>query len=225
MTQATWHDSLLTAHKTLLRPAAYQRKAGRAMNSRIPYFTLTLSLFVSACSPNLPETPPLEGARLGGAFTLTDETGKRVSDTEFTGRYRLVYFGYTSCPDVCPVDVQRLMQGLKTFEAKDEARATKVQPLFISVDPKRDTPAVLKVFTDAFHPRLIGLTGSESEMEAVEKRYGVYSEKDKVKADGTYTVGHSSTSILFGPKGEPIKMLSPDKGPETVAQELDRWVK
>ncbi len=195
------------------------------MNSRIHHFTLALSLLVCACNANQPDTPPLEGAKLGGAFTLTDENGKRVSDTEFAGRYRLVYFGYTFCPDVCPVDVQRLMQGLKTFEAKDGARAAKIQPLFVSVDPKRDTPAVLKVFTDAFHPRLIGLTGSESEMEAVEKRYGVYSEKDKTKADGSYTVSHSSTSILFGPRGEPIAMLSPDKGPETVAQELARWVK
>jgi protein SCO1 len=195
------------------------------MNSPLSSLAVALTLLVCACSPAAPDRPPLDGARLGGAFTLTDENGKRVTDTAFAGRYRLVYFGYTFCPDVCPVDVQRLMQGLKAFETKDAARAAKIQPLFISVDPGRDTAAVLAIFTNAFHPRLLGLTGSDAEIEAVKTRYGVYSEKDKAKADGTYTVSHSSTSILFGPKGEPITMLSPDKGPETVAQELDRWVK
>jgi protein SCO1 len=195
------------------------------MNGFVKHLGVTLGLLLTSCSPQASAPPPLEGARLGGPFTLTDETGARVTDSAFAGQYRLIYFGYTFCPDVCPVDVGRLMEGLKRFEAKDPARAAKIQPLFVSIDPARDTAAALKTFTDAFHPRLIGLTGTEAEIEGVKKAYGVFAEKDVPAAKTGYTVSHSSTSLLFGPKGEPITPLSPDKGPDAVAAELDQWVK
>ena len=110
--------------------------------------------------------PPLKGATMGGPFTLTDQNGRRVSDRDFAGKYRLVYFGYTFCPDVCPVDLQVIGAGLRRFEASDPARAARVQPIFITVDPARDTPAVLRQYVAAFHPRLIGLTGSAEEIAA-----------------------------------------------------------
>jgi protein SCO1 len=195
------------------------------MNGLVKHLGAALGLLLAGCSPQASAPPPLEGARLGGPFTLTSESGARVADTAFAGQYRLIYFGYTFCPDVCPVDVGRLMEGLKRFEAKDPARAAKIQPLFISIDPARDNAAALKIFTDAFHPRLIGLTGSEAEIEGVKKAYGVFAEKDQAGTKTSYTVSHSSTSLLFGPKGEPITPLSPDKGPDAVAAELDQWVK
>src|SRR6185369_14158786 len=104
------------------------------------------------------EEAPLKGARIGGPFALVDQNGRTVRDSDFAGRYRLVYFGYSYCPDVCPTDLQSIGQAMRQFEKSDPGRAAEVQPIFITVDPERDTPPVLKAYVAAFHPRLIGLT-------------------------------------------------------------------
>lgn len=197
----------------------------RLLAALAPLFPLLLALFVAGCSPAPVEQPPLAGAAMGGAFTLTDQDAKRVSDTDFDGRYRLVYFGYTFCPDVCPVDLQVIAQGLRKFEKSDPALAAKVQPIFISVDPERDTPAVLKEYVAAFHPRLIGLTGTPAEIAEVAKHYGVYYMKEQQPGASGYLVNHSRTTTLFGPKGEPIALVPQDEGADAVATELERWVK
>lgn len=194
------------------------------MNRIIYSFFAGVALIVASCSPAKKATPPLAGARMGGPFTLTNQDGQRISDRDFAGRYRLVYFGYTFCPDVCPVDVQRLMKGFAAFEKQSPGKAAKVQPIFISVDPKRDTPTALKQFVSAFHPRLIGLTGSEAEIDDAAKAYGVYFERGTPNADGAYLVNHSNNAILYGPKGEPIAIIAHDGGAEGIADELGRWV-
>src|SRR4051794_35614243 len=94
---------------------------------------LLLGLLLSACGQSAPaEDPPLKGARMGGAFSLTDQNGRRVTDQSWPGKYKLVYFGYTFCPDVCPVDMRVLGAGLRRFEENDQAHGTLVQPLFIT---------------------------------------------------------------------------------------------
>ena len=128
---------------------------------------LLLSLLLGGCRNDSGE-PPLAGASLGGPFTLTDQNGRRVSDRDFAGRYRIVYFGFASCPDVCPTDLQTVGAALRAFERSDAERAQRVQPIFITVDPARDTPAVLRDYVANFHPRLIGLTGTESEVAQVD---------------------------------------------------------
>ena len=185
------------------------------------------ALALSACSQSTQPAgpPPLEGADIGGDFTLTGEDGKPVSWGDFDGQYRTIYFGYTFCPDVCPVDVQRAMAGLKRFEASDPERAAKVQPLFVSVDPARDTPEVLTEFTDAFHPRLIGMTGSKEQLDKLTKDYAAYYSIGEPNEAGGYLVDHTSITYLFGPEGEPIAILPTDEGPQAVAAELDRWVR
>ncbi|KPM15973.1 SCO family protein [Citromicrobium bathyomarinum] len=185
------------------------------------------ALALSACSQSTQPAgpPPLEGADIGGDFTLTGEDGKPVSWGDFDGQYRTIYFGYTFCPDVCPVDVQRAMAGLKRFEASDPERAAKVQPLFVSVDPARDTPEVLTEFTDAFHPRLIGMTGSKEQLDKLTKDYAAYYSIGEPNEAGGYLVDHTSITYLFGPDGKPIAILPTDAGPEAVAQELDKWVR
>ena len=193
------------------------------MNRPLHFLVAFLLSACSAAPDNSP--PPLQGARLGGAFTLTSEDGKPVKESDFVGQYRLVYFGYTFCPDVCPVDMARLMQGLTALEKTNKAAADKIQPLFITVDPKRDTPDAVKQFTAAFHPRLLGLTGTEAETEAVAARYGVYFERDKPGAQGGYLVNHSNNAILYGPKGEPLAIIPHDGTPSETAIELARWVK
>lgn len=169
--------------------------------------------------------PPLAGAAIGGPFSLTDQNGRRVTDRDFTGKYRLVYFGFTYCPDVCPVDLQVAGQGLRLLEKSDPQVAAKVQPIFISVDPERDRSAVLKPFVEAFHPRLIGLTGTEAEIKDVAKRYGVYFSKQEPSASGDYLVDHSRSLLLFGPDGAPIAIVPHEKGPQGVADELRLWVR
>jgi protein SCO1/2 len=185
------------------------------------------ALALSACSQSSQPAspPPLEGADIGGDFTLTGEDGKPVSWGDFGGQYRTIYFGYTFCPDVCPVDVQRAMAGLKQFEKSDPERAAKVQPLFVSVDPARDTPEVLTEFTGAFHPRLIGMTGSKEELDQMSKDYAAYYSIGEPNEAGGYLVDHTSITYLFGPEGEPIAILPTDAGPEAVAQELEKWVR
>lgn len=182
-----------------------------------------LLLPLAGCSEDV--QPPLAGAAIGGPFSLTDQNGRRVSDRDFTGKYRLVYFGFTYCPDVCPVDLQVAGQGLRLLEKSDPEVAAKVQPIFISVDPERDRPAVIKPFVEAFHPRLIGLTGTEAEIKDVAKRYGVYFSRQEPGASGDYLVDHSRSLLLFGPDGAPIAIVPHEKGPRGVADELRLWVR
>lgn len=175
----------------------------------IPRLSIMLGLMAVtlACSPPR-ETPPLEGAAIGGPFTLTGEDGRPVSSAAFDGKYRLIYFGYTFCPDVCPNDVQKLMQGLQLFGRQDSGRAASVVPIFITLDPARDTPEVLREWTDAFDPRLVGLTGSDVDIEKVAKQFAVFFKRDAPDANGAYLVDHARMAVLFGPKGEPITLLS-----------------
>lgn len=190
------------------------------MNRLISLLALGL---LAACQPAA--KAPLDGAKIGGPFALTSEDGKPVTDAAFKGRYRIVYFGYTYCPDVCPTDVATLMQALQAFDKIDASRARAVVPLFITVDPVRDTPQVLRAFTDQFDPRLIGLTGSTQAVAAAAKAYGVAHSLQKPGADGAYLVDHSNVAYLMDPDGRPIVLLPSDEGAKAVTAELDKWVK
>ena len=197
---------------------------------------LLMTATLAACNPssNTPAAaPPLAGAKIGGPFTLTDQDGKTVRDTDFAGKYRLVYFGYSYCPDICPVDLQKLMRGLAAFEKSDPARGAKVVPMFITVDPERDTPAALKPFVSRYHPRLIGLTGTPDQIAAVAKAYVVIYNKVPGSAPDRYLMAHSQLAFLMDPVGKPLALLplddpstDADEGaPDKVAADLAKWVK
>ncbi|MCW5646250.1 MAG: SCO family protein [Sphingopyxis sp.] len=197
---------------------------------------LSLGAMATACNPpaDAPAaTPPLEGARIGGPFTLTDQNGNTVRDTDFAGQYRLIYFGYSFCPDICPVDLQKLMRGLAQFEKADPARGAKIAPLFITVDPARDTPEALKPFVARYHPRLLGLTGTPDQIAAVAKAYVVTYHKVDGSAPDRYLMAHSQLAFLMDPAGKPLALLplddpstDADEGaPDKVAAELAKWVK
>lgn len=200
--------------------------------SRVPTLVLA-ALFLASCAqepdgPQLIEPggpPPLEGASIGGDFTLTGEDGKPVSFSDFDGQYRTIYFGYAFCPDICPTDNQRAMAGLKRFEEDFPELGAKVQPLFVSVDPDRDTTKVLGEFTDAFHPRLIGMTGDAATLEKVAGEFGVFFAVPDDRKDGGYLVEHSGVTLLFGPDGQPIAPLPTDQGADAVRDELAKWVR
>jgi protein SCO1/2 len=202
----------------------------------IASITLALALAtLSACSPPTTKSaePPLAGASIGGPFSLVDQDGARFTERDLAGKYAIVYFGYTYCPDVCPVDLQKLMRGLAAFAKADPAAAALVQPVFISVDPARDTPAVLKTFVASFGPRLIGLTGSDAQVAAAAKAYAASYRKVPGSQPDAYLMAHSQIAYLMGPKGEPIALLPIDDpattedeaSPAAIAATLAQWVR
>jgi len=170
------------------------------------------------------QQPPLAGAKIGGPFTLTNQDGGKTSEAEFKGQYRIIYFGYSYCPDVCPVDLANIMLGLKQAEKENPELVSKIQPIFISVDSERDTPAVLKQYVSAFHPRLIGLTGTPDEIAEVAEKYLVIYDIRNDEGATEYLVDHSRQAYLFGPNGEPLALLPFDGTPQDVSAEIARWV-
>ena len=168
--------------------------------------------------------PPLEGAAIGGPFTLVDSKGETVRWSDFDGRYRIIYFGYAYCPDVCPFDLQRMMQGYHRFAEAEPALASEVQPIFVTIDPERDTPEVVGEFTANFGKELIGLTGTPEQIGAAAKAFAVYYEKGDVTEGGGYLMDHSRAAYLMGRDGRPIALLPVDASGADVAAELEKWV-
>lgn len=192
------------------------------MNKLINLFLCTA---LAACSPAATPTPPLAGARIGGPFVLTDQNGRSTTDRDFAGHYRIVYFGYTYCPDVCPTDVANLMHGWQLFGKTDATRADKIKSVFITVDPARDTPETLKSFTANFDPRLVGLTGTPDAIKAVAKEYGVAVSIQKPTSPGVYFVDHTNAAYLMDPDGKPLALLPSEGTPQAISDELSKWIK
>jgi protein SCO1/2 len=160
-------------------------------------------------------------ALIGGAFTLTDNTGKRVTDQDFHGKYTLVFFGFTSCPDICPAGLQLIAGALQKLGTK----AQLITPIFISVDPQRDTPEKLAAYVKNFDPRLVGLTGTPEEIAAVAKAYKVYYAKvpSKERPDD-YTMDHTSIIYVMDSKGEFVTHFTPSTSVDDMAAKLDKIV-
>ena len=161
---------------------------------------LALTLFPSARERLLPaiNIKSAGQALVGGPFALTDHTGKRVTDQDFRGRFMLVLFGFTYCPDICPSALQVMSAALDKLGPKAE----RIAPVLITVDPERDTPAQLAMYVKSFHPRLVGLTGSPAEIEAVVKAYRVYVKKvPDPKSTAGYSIDHSALIYVLGPDG------------------------
>ncbi len=162
------------------------------------------------------------GADIGGPFTLVDQNGHTVTDADFRGKYMLIYFGYTFCPDVCPTSLSRNADALALLGDKAE----KVVPIMISVDPDRDTPEVLKPYVAAFHPRMVGLTGSKDQVAAVTRAYRVYFAKQPAdEGSKTYLVDHSAFTYLIGPDGHFLRFFSHNQTPQDMAAELAKTIK
>ena len=168
--------------------------------------------------------PPLAGARIGGPFELVNSSGETVRWSDFDGEYRMIYFGYAYCPDVCPLDVNRMMKGYSQFKAENPDLAKEVQPIFVTIDPERDTPEVVGEFASAFSDDLIGLTGTNEQVDQAAKAFTVYYAKGEKSPGGGYLMDHSRTAYLMGRQGEPIALLPVDVGAEEVAAELEKWI-
>jgi cytochrome oxidase Cu insertion factor (SCO1/SenC/PrrC family) len=148
------------------------------------------------------------GVPIGGPFTLTDaRTGATVTDATYRGRWMLVYFGYTFCPDICPTDLQKMVAAL----AGIGPAAAAVTPIFITVDPARDSVAPLARYVGLFSPKLVGLTGSQAQVDAVIRAYRVYVQKQPPASPGAaYLVNHSAFMYLMNPAGQLAAIFAPD---------------
>ena len=157
-------------------------------------------------------------AAIGGPFSLIDQTGTTRRDSDFQGRYLLIYFGYTYCPDVCPTSLLAMSQGLDRLAEAAPDQAEAVVPLFITIDPARDDVATLAAYAPHFHERLVALTGSEAEIAEVAQAYRVYYAKAGEGSD--YLMDHSSFVYLMGPDGGYITHFNHTATPETIAEGL-----
>ena len=162
---------------------------------------------------------------VGGDFTLTDQDGKQRSSTEFRGQYMLIYFGFTSCPDVCPTTLAVMADALE----KMGPAAAKIVPILITIDPERDNPKLIKSYVEGFGPEFIGFTGTVAQIEAVKKLYRVYGAKkplDEAKGlAGGYGMDHSSVMYLMGPDGKIISYYDELIPAEKLEAELRKNVK
>jgi protein SCO1/2 len=157
---------------------------------------------------------PRGTVRIGGAFELEAPDGSRVTESTYRGRWLLVFFGYTFCPDVCPMTMTLVAEAL---EALDDD-ASRVQPIFITVDPTRDTRDVMGEFVGAFDPRIVGLTGTPDAIEAVADAYGVYVRANRSgDADELYTMDHSTYLYLMDPEGAFVRGLGHSESGESIA--------
>ena len=191
----------------------------------IPYLLLVAAMaggliwHESENVPGLGRTITSGKVEVGGPFTLTDQNGKPRSNTDFRGKYQLIYFGYSFCPDVCPTTLGVISQALDQMGVD----GNRVVPIFITIDPERDTPAVMKQYMAAFGPRFVGLTSDPATITAVEKEYRVYAKKqplDKANPKGGYGMDHSSVIYLMGPDGRMVTYYDELISPDALAKDL-----
>jgi protein SCO1/2 len=151
---------------------------------------------------------------IGGPFTLSDQTGRLRSDTEFRGKLMLIYFGYSFCPDICPTDLMTIAQAL---DALGDAGAA-VQPIFITIDPERDTTERLAEYVSSFHARLIGLTGTPADIRKVALAYKAYYAKKENGRGEDYTIDHTGVTYLVGREGQYLGFVPPQTTPERLVE-------
>ena len=158
-------------------------------------------------------------ASIGGPFSLTDDKGETKTDKDFRGRYMLIYFGYTYCPDVCPTALQSMTEAVDRLAPETQAKIT---PIFITIDPERDTAKQLNAYVENFPPRLVGLTGTPDQIAQTARLYRVYfgRAKDEREESTEYLMDHSSIIFLMNPEGEYVTHFTHASTPEKMAERL-----
>ena len=176
---------------------------------------LLLAVVLLVAVPRLLERSPAGAVTIGGPFTLVDGAGQAVSDKQFRGRWMLVYFGYTHCPDACPTALNDMANALDLLGPKRR----EVAPLFITVDPERDTPTVMRDYVQAFGTQIVGLTGTPDQVAVAEKGYRVYAARHPTK-DGGYDMDHSSIIYLMDPAGKFVAIFNNGTNPQEMAERM-----
>ena len=166
---------------------------------------------------DMPSTQPVAGLDITADFTLQNQDGETVTAKNWPDHYLLIYFGFTHCPDICPLGLGKMAEALS---ALPNDQVDKIQPLFITVDPARDTPAELKNYVGLFAKHLQGLTGTQQQIDKVIKHFRVYAQKQIIDGDDTnYMMNHSSYTYLMAPDGRMIDVYAHDMtGPDMAAK-------
>jgi protein SCO1/2 len=159
-------------------------------------------------------------ALIGGPFELVDQFGQARSDADFLGGYMLIYFGYTYCPDVCPTSLGIMSQAIDQLEESDPAKAKRITPVFITVDPERDDVEIMKGYAEHFRPGMIALTGTSEQVAKAAKAYRVYFRKAEDANSSEYLMDHSSIFYLMGPDGKYVKHFTHSDDATTIATAL-----
>lgn len=192
------------------------------MQHRAALFGLTLIAIGTACSERTVVTQamaPATGADIG--FELQDTQGRTVSSTNLRGRWALVFFGYASCPDICPTVLLAIAKVL----AQLGPLAERVQPIFVSVDPQRDTPKILSEYVNDFDGRILALTGTPDQLDRAAKSFGVEFFKIPGSAPDNYTIAHSAVVTLLGPEGGLVMRMSTDVSADQIATTLIKLIR
>ena len=178
---------------------------------------LLLAMYLPGLRPEPPTTRIVEGtAAIGGAFELVDQNNQTVTSASLKGKFTLVFFGFINCPDICPLSLSAVTQALNIAGPV----ADDVVPIFITVDPERDTVPAMAAYISNFHPRYLGLTGSAEQIKAATQAYRVYFKKAKIVSETDYTVDHSGYVYLMNRDGNYMTHFKPDATPEYMAGQL-----
>ncbi len=166
-----------------------------------------------------PETGavPMAGIDMGGPFSLSDHTGKAVTEKDYEGRYKLIYFGFTFCPAICPTELQKITQTMNTLPPD---LAAKITPLFITLDPERDTVDVMSKYVALFDPRLIGLTGTTAQIDDIKKNYRIFASKVQDEGMSDYTIDHSTFIYLMSQDNKALSIYRLEDTPDYMAQDI-----
>ena len=165
--------------------------------------------------------PSIVASNFGGPLDLIDETGEKFTDDNFeNGKYRLIYFGFTYCPAICPTELQRIATVLRSLDE----RADMLTPFFITVDPERDTAEVMKQYTAMFHPNIIGLTGTQKQIDQAKKSYKVYAAKVQDETMSDYTMDHSSFIYFISPDNDLLRIFKANDEIEDIIKIIKEYL-
>lgn len=202
---------------------------GNAKTPKKPNIRILLSLVLAVIAvivwmqflnkDNTPTAAESSRALIGGEFSLTNHKGMPVTDKDFLGKYMIVYFGYTYCPDVCPMDLQIMADAIRLLSPEE---LEQVNPVFISIDPERDTVDVMAEYVNYFHEAMIGLTGTNEQVDAIKKAYRVYAAKADDSED--YLVDHTSYTYFMDKEGTLLKHFNHGEDPEMMATTMSSFI-
>lgn len=188
---------------------------------------LGLAVFLNIMAAKLPQPQTSSSGLIavseepfGGPFTLTDQDGMKVTQDDFKGEYRLIYFGFTYCPAICPTELAKITKSLNALGADGDA----VQPIFITIDPERDTVEAMKNYVAMFHPRMVGLTGTPEEIKQVAKAYKIYYAKVQDESLSDYTMDHSSFIYFMGPDERLLHIFKMQDSADYMTSIMGKWL-
>jgi protein SCO1/2 len=193
--------------------AWFARAPGESVAEAFARHTATL-LGQEAQMPSVGGVQLPQGMVLGGPFAMTDHTGRAVTEADFAGRSLLVYFGFTFCPDICPTELGTIAAAVDLAEEQ----GVQLTPVFVTIDPERDTVAAIADYVTRFHPRMVGLTGTPEQVAAMARAYRVFYAKANRPDFTQYLMDHSSFVYLVGPDGRVRSLFRPDTSPEAMAR-------